>query len=135
MAAVTPCVLVPGAQACVAFITHAFAAEVANVVPSPAAPARVRPAEVRIGTGVLFFADAGANGEQCLPTPPEPAHVQLWATVPDADAAFARAVAGGARPAMEVMAREDGGRMGGFVDPFSTLRWVSTSQPGGDTPV
>jgi PhnB protein len=50
--------------------------------------------------------------------------------VPDADAAFARAVEGGAHPAMEVMAQEDGSRMGGFVDPFRTLWWASTSQPG-----
>lgn len=32
------------------------------------------------------------------------------------------------------MAQEDGSRMGGFVDPFSTLWWIRTSQPGGDTP-
>jgi PhnB protein len=91
-------------------------------------------AEARIGTGVLFFADSGADGGQCLPTPSEPAHVQLWTTVPDADAVYARAVAGGARPAMEVAAQDDGSRMGGFVDPFGTLWWVSTSQPSANPP-
>jgi PhnB protein len=134
MATVTPYVMVRSAKAFVALITHAFDAAVSNVVPLPADPERVLHAEARIGTGVLFFADAGANGETA-PTPPEPAHVQLWAAVPDADAAFARAVAGGAQPAMDVMAQEDGSRIGGFVDPFNTLWRVSTSQPGGDTPV
>lgn len=135
MSSLTPYVMVHSAKAFVEFITSAFGAEVSNVVPLPADPERVIHAEARIGTGVLFFADSGADGGQCLPTPTEPAHVQLWTTVPDADAAYARAVAGGARPAMEVMAQEDGSRMGGFVDPFGTLWWVSTTQPSGSTPV
>jgi PhnB protein len=83
-------------------------------------------AEARIGSGVLFFADSGPDGGCCLRSPGEPVHVQLWTTVPDADAAYARAAAAGARPAMEVTAQEDGSRMGGFVDPFGTLWWVST---------
>jgi PhnB protein len=52
--------------------------------------------------------------------------IQLWTTVPDAESAYARAVAAGARPAMEVTAQDDGSRMGGFIDPFGTLWWVST---------
>jgi PhnB protein len=135
MSSVTPYVMVHSAQAFVAFIEDAFDAEVSHVVPLPAAPERVMHAEARIGSGVLFFADSGADGEQCLPTPTEPVHVQLWATVPDADAVYARAVAGGARPAMVVTAQDDGSRMGGFVDPFGTLWWVSTRQPDGTSPI
>ncbi len=133
MSSVTPCLMVHSAKAFVEFIKRAFDAKVFNVVPLPTDPERVIHAEARIGSGVLFFADSGADGQQCLPTPREPVHVQLWTTVPDADAVFARAIAGGARPAMEVMAQDDGSRMGGFVDPFGTLWWVSTSQPGGST--
>ncbi len=133
MSSVTPYVMVHSAKAFVAFIKSAFDAEVSNVVPLPSDPERVIHGEAWIGTGVLFFADSGADGQQCLPTPPDPVHVQLWTTVPDADAAYARAVAGGARPAMEVTAQDDGSRMGGFVDPFGTLWWVSTSQPRGRT--
>jgi PhnB protein len=134
MSSVTPYVMVQSAKAFAAFIESAFDAEVFNVVPLPIDPERVIHAEARIGSGMLFFADSGADGEQCLPTPTEPAHVQFWATVPDADATFARAIAGGARPAAEIMAQEDGSRMGGFVDPFGTLWWVSTSQPAGSEP-
>ena len=55
---VTPYAMVRRAKAFVAFVTHAFEAEVANVVPFPADPERVRHAEARIGAGVRFFADA-----------------------------------------------------------------------------
>lgn len=130
MSSVTPYVMVHNAKAFVEFITRAFGAEVSHVVPLPADPARVIHAEARVGTGVFYFADSGADGRQCLPTPSEPAHIQLWTTVPDAEGAFARAVDAGAAPAMEVTAQDDGSRMGGFVDPFGTLWWVSTTDPG-----
>jgi PhnB protein len=129
MSSLTPYVMVHSAKAFVAFIESAFGAEVFDIVPLPGDPERVIHAEARIGTGVLFFADSGADGRQCLPTPTEPAHIQLWTTVPDAEAAYTRAIAGGARPAMEVTLQVDGSRMGGFVDPFGTLWWVSTSAP------
>jgi PhnB protein len=29
-------------------------------------------------------------------------------------------------------AQDDGSRMGGFVDPFGTLWWISTTDPGSD---
>lgn len=128
MTSLTPYVMAP-AKDFVDFIENAFHAEVTTVIPLPTDPERVIHAEARIGTGVVFFADSGAHGEQCLSNPTEPAHVQLWATVPDADAVFARAIAAGARPAQEIVAEDDGTRMGGFVDPFGTLWWVSTSQP------
>jgi PhnB protein len=126
MSTLTPYVMVHSAKAFVEFIENAFDAKVSDVVPLDTDPERVIHAEARIGTGVLFFADSGADGRQCLPTPTVPAHVQLWTTVPDAEAAYRRAIAGGAAPAMEVTAQDDGSRMGGFVDPFGTLWWVST---------
>ncbi|MET0136575.1 MAG: VOC family protein [Kibdelosporangium sp.] len=127
MSTLTPYVMVESAKAFVEFIEGAFDAEVSNVVPLATDPERVIHAQARIGSGVLFFADSGADGRQCQRTPAEPAHVQLWADVPDAEAAYARAIAGGAAPAMEVTAQDDGSRMGGFVDPFGTLWWVNTS--------
>jgi PhnB protein len=123
---VTPYVMVDSANAFGAFIERAFDAHVSNVVPLPTDPERVIHAEARIGTGVLFFADSGPDGGRCLRSPAEPVHVQLWTTVPDAKTAYTRAVAAGAQPAMEVTVQDDGSRMGGFVDPFGTLWWVST---------
>jgi PhnB protein len=129
MTSVTPYVMVDSAKDFGAFLESAFGAEVSNVHPLPWDPGRVMHAEARIGTGVVFFADSGAEGERCLSSPSEPVHVQLWSTVPDADAVYARAVAAGARPAQEVTAQDDGSRVGGFVDPFGTLWWVSTARP------
>ena len=126
MPSVTPYVMVDSANAFGEFIKSAFGAEVSNVIPLPTDPERVVHAEARIGTGVLYFADSGADGGRCLRSPTEPVHVQLWTTVPDAEAAYARAVSAAARPAMEVTAQDDGSRMGGFVDPFGTLWWVTT---------
>ncbi|MBE1490478.1 VOC family protein [Plantactinospora soyae] len=126
MSTVTPYVMVDSANAFGEFIKSAFGAEVSHVVPLPTDPERVMHAQARIGTSVLFFADSGPDGGRCLSSPAEPVHVQLWTTVPDAEAAYQRAVAAGARSAMEVTGQDDGSRMGGFVDPFGTLWWVST---------
>lgn len=123
---VTPYVMVDSATAFGDFIKNVFSAEVSNIVPLPTDPERVIHAEARIGSGVVFFADSGADGCRCLRSPAEPVHVQLWTSLPDAEAAYSRAVASGARPALEVTIQEDGSRLGGFVDPFGTLWWVST---------
>lgn len=123
---VTPYVMVDSARTYRTFLEHTFSAEVSNVVPLPGDPERVVHAEARIGESVVYFADSGADGGRCLRSPSEPVHVQLWTTVADAEAAHARAVAAGARSAQQVTAQDDGSRMGGFVDPFGTLWWVST---------
>ncbi|WP_410651298.1 VOC family protein [Amycolatopsis sp. cmx-4-54] len=127
---VTPYVMVDSARAYRRFLEGAFKAEVSNVIPLPEDPERMVHAEARIGTGVVFFADSGAGGMRCLESPQGPVHVQLWATVPDPEDVFARAVEAGARPAMPITAQDDGSRMGGFVDPFGTLWWLSTNKPG-----
>lgn len=124
---VTPYVMVDSAKDFGKFIQSTFQAELCNLVPLPSDPERLIHAEARIGTGVIYFADAGPDGCRCLPTPTEPVHVQLWTTVPDAEAAHARALAAGAHSAAAVTVQEDGSRMGGFVDPFGTLWWLNTA--------
>ena len=126
MSTLTPYLMVESARPFVDFVTNVFDAEVSNVVPLPTDPERVVHAEARIGTGVLFFGDSGPDGGQCQGFPAEPAHIQLWTTVSDAEAAYTRAVASGATPAMEVTTQDDGSRMGGFIA-FGTLWWVNTA--------
>jgi PhnB protein len=128
MSSVTPYVMVDSANVFAEFLKSVFGADVSKIVPLPADPRRVIHAEARIGDSTLFFADSGPDGGRCLRSPSEPVHVQLWAVVPDADAAFARAITAGARPAMAVAEQDDGSRSGGFVDPFGTLWWVSTAE-------
>jgi Transcriptional regulator PadR-like family len=61
---------VGGANAFGEFIKSAFGAEVANVIPLPTDPERVVHAEARIGTGMLYFADSGADGAGACAHPP-----------------------------------------------------------------
>lgn len=126
MTAITPYVMVDDAQIFRKFLEHAFEAEIAQVIPLPTDPERTIHAEARIGDGMLYFADSGPDGGRCLKSPSEPVHVQLWATVPDASTTFERAIEAGALAAQEVQEQPDGGRTGGFVDPFGTLWWVVT---------
>jgi PhnB protein len=126
MSTLTPYVMVENARPFVDFLKNTFNAEVSNVVPLPTDPERVIHAEARIGTGALFFADSGPDGGQCQRFPVEPAHIQLWMTVPDAEAAYTRAVTDGATPVMEVTAQDDGTRMGSFIA-FGALWWVNTA--------
>lgn len=125
MSSVTPYVMVDDAHVFREFLERVFEAEVPTMVPLAADPKRVIHAEARIGANSLFFADSGPDSGRCLPTPTEPVHVQLWTTVPDPESAHDRAVNAGARSAMAVGIQDDGSRMGGFVDPFGTLWWVT----------
>ncbi|SUA77568.1 Glyoxalase-like domain [Nocardia otitidiscaviarum] len=126
MSAVTPYVMVDDAQIFREFLERAFHAEIAQLIPLETDPRRVIHAEARIGDAVVYFADSGPDGGRCLRSPADPVHVQLWATVPDADETFERAVSVGARAAREVEVAADGSRSGGFVDPFGTLWWVTS---------
>ncbi|MFI9509294.1 VOC family protein [Nocardia sp. NPDC052566] len=125
MPSLTPYVMVESASAFTDFIEHTFDAEISNVVPLQSDPERVIHAQARIGDTTLYFADSGPTGGQCRPTPAEPAHIHLWTVVPDPEAVYARAIARGAASAMEVTIQQDGRRMGGFVDRFGTLWWVT----------
>lgn len=124
MSTVTPYVMVQSATDFHDFLTAAFDAEVRNVVPLPSDPQRVMHAEAQIGTGVLFFADSGADGRQCLEQPTDPVHVQLYLTLPDPEHTYRRAVAAGATPVLDVADQGDGTKMGGFVA-FGALWWMT----------
>ncbi|NNH74665.1 hypothetical protein HLB23_33265 [Nocardia uniformis] len=126
MSTVTPYVMVDDAQIYRDFLERALDAEIVQMIPLDSDPARTMHAQARIGDSVVFFADSGPDGGRCLSSPTEPVHVQLWATVPDPEAAFERAIAAGAIAARAVVAEPDGSRAGGFVDPFGTLWWVSS---------
>lgn len=126
MSTLKPYLMVESAPPFVNFIESAFEADVSNVVPLSTDPERVIHAEARIGSDVLFFADSGPDGGQCQAFPEEPAHIQFWVTVPDAEAAYTRAMATGATPAMEITTQDDGSRTGGFIA-FGALWWVNTA--------
>ncbi|AYY12612.1 hypothetical protein EF847_07715 [Actinobacteria bacterium YIM 96077] len=126
MSTLTPYVMVESARPFAEFLSDVFDAAVCNVVPLHTDPERVMHAEARIGSAELYFADAGPDGGQCQRLPTEPAHIQLWTTVPDAETTHARAITRGATSVMEVTRQDDHSRLGGFVA-FGALWWVSTA--------
>ncbi|ACQ81288.1 conserved hypothetical protein [Beutenbergia cavernae DSM 12333] len=123
---VTPYLMVPKATELIAFVENVFDAEILARVPLDSDPERVTHGEARLGDGSLFFADGGADGSQCQELPVEPAHLQLWVTVPDPTATLERATAAGGQVVVPVS--EDMGGMGGFIA-FGALWWVSTTTP------
>jgi PhnB protein len=123
---VTPYLMVPKATELIAFVQGVFDAEITARVPLESDPERVVHGEARIGDGTLFFGDAGADGCQCRLLPEEPAHLQLWVTVPDPAAAHDRAVAAGATSVIPVS--DETGGMGGVIA-FGALWWLKSSLP------
>ncbi|MEV4754144.1 VOC family protein [Micromonospora sp. NPDC049559] len=126
---VTPYVMVHSATAFMDFTRRTFDAEIRNVNHVSEDSELVLHAEAWIGDSPVFFGDSSAQGEQCQPPyrpGQDPATIQMWVNVPDAGETFARAVAAGATPVMEVEEQEDG-RLGGVIDPFGTLWWFSTA--------
>ncbi len=89
-------------------------------------------AEIRIGETTLFVADEypqtaaiGLRSAADLGG----TTLQLWLQVDDVDAAFARALAAGARLVTPLSAGQDGERRGRVADPGGHL-WTLSSRPG-----
>ncbi|MDX2186742.1 MAG: VOC family protein [Opitutaceae bacterium] len=118
------------AKAAIAFYTQAFGA--IERFRLTAGPDRIGHCELIIEGQVLMLADPmceTAKSAKDLGGSP----VKLALLVSDADAAFARAVAAGARPDMEPADQFYGFRMAGFTDPFG-FGWmvqhrIETVQP------
>jgi PhnB protein len=125
MPTLTPYVMVENAREFVRFIDSAFHAEIGELVPLDSDPDRVIHGVATVGDTEFYFADSGPDGGQCLKTPEEPAHIQLYLRLDDPVAAHARGIAAGAREALPVTDQGDGTLFGGFVDPFGTLWWVT----------
>jgi PhnB protein len=81
-------------------------------------------AQVRIGTGAIMLGQS-ANGPTYEPSQPIP-QATVFLFVPDVDAVMAKAVAEGATSIMPVEDKYYGERMGGVVDPFGIVWWIST---------
>ncbi|MEV0379379.1 hypothetical protein [Nonomuraea sp. NPDC050643] len=129
---VTPYLMVHSAKQFADYAAAVFGAETENVIPLEGDPERVVHGVVRIGTSTLYFADARMDGAQCLPPyrkGEDPSRTQMYVALPDPAKAYDAAIAKGATSIMEVTEQEGGTRMGGWVDPFGTLWWVSSEPP------
>lgn len=88
---------------------------------------RVRHAEIQIGATTLMLADEHPEHAFVSPLTLGGAHMQLFVSVPDAEAAVHRAVAAGARLTRPVQTQFYGHRSGQVTDPFG-YRWTLSTK-------
>ncbi|WP_296950017.1 VOC family protein [uncultured Massilia sp.] len=117
---VTPHLVCEGAAEALAFYARAFGAVELGRMPGP--DGKIMHAEMRIGDSRIMLADDfpeyGSRGPKALGG----STVAIHLYVPDADAAWAQALAAGATPVMPLEDAFWGDRYGQVVDPFGH-RW------------
>ena len=114
--AVTPYLVVDGAERLLEFMRRAFGAEETVRMPGPGG--RIGHAEVKIGDSVVMFADASEES----PVTRSVLHVY----VVDSDATYTFALEAGGESIREPENQFYGDRMGGVRDPFGNSWWVAT---------
>lgn len=116
---VTPYLCAKGAAAALAFYKEAFGAEETYRYEDD--DGRIGHAEMRIGETTLYLSDEWEPFGVLSPLTLKGNSVSLSMNTPDADAAFERAIAAGAK-VERPLADEFYGRSGWLVDPFGH-RW------------
>ena len=111
---VTPYLVVPDADAELAFLKAAFGAIEANCQRRP--DNTVMHAEVKIGDSLVMLGQAGG------PWKPRAAALYLW--VENVDATYARALQAGATSESEPEDKPYGHRNAGVVDPNGVTWWI-----------
>jgi PhnB protein len=113
---VTPYIAVEGASKMIDFLKRAFGAE--ETMRANTDDGRIGHAEVRIEGSMLELGDS--SGES------RPNSTALWLLVPDADAAYARAIEAGATSIHEPADQDYGDREGSVKDPFGNHWYIGT---------
>lgn len=115
---VTPWIVGRDTAGLMAFLESAFGAVDLGRVPNP--DGSIGHAEMRIGDSIVMMFDAPRDRRW----PETPALIRLY--LPDADAAYASAIAAGATSVTEVTHLAFGDRVGRVRDPFGNLWWLQT---------
>lgn len=121
---VTPYLCVDGAAAAIDFYAAVLGAEERMRMPAP--DGRIGHAELTLGNSVIMLADEFPDMEFRSPRAVGGTPVTLHVYVADVDAAFARALARGARELSPVRNEFYGDRTGQFEDPYGH-RWSIAS--------
>jgi uncharacterized glyoxalase superfamily protein PhnB len=112
---IIPYMLVADAPAFIGFLEAAFGAQARFQVPTETGG--VMHGEIALGDGLIMISDAGE--------PWAPAHLCHY--VPDADAAYAQALAAGAVSIAPPETKEYGQRIAGIKDPAGNTWWICTA--------
>ena len=123
---VTPGLCIRGADRALEFYQQAFGAQVVMQMRMP--NGNIGHAEIKIGDSMVFLS------EECSDMPNSPrspdtlkgATGSLYLYLPDADAAFARALKAGAKTLAPVADMFWGDRCGQVQDPFGHTWWLAT---------
>jgi uncharacterized glyoxalase superfamily protein PhnB len=111
---VTPYLVVPDADAELAFLKTAFGGSEANCQRNP--DNTVMHAEIKIGDSLVMLGQASG------PWKPRPAALYLW--VEDVDATYARALQAGATSESEPEDKPYGHRNAGVIDQNGVTWWI-----------
>ena len=117
LTAVTPQLVVKDAHALVEFAKKAFGAELQHAAPGPDGKG-IMHGFMRIGGSAIFISDTAGFAQ--------PTQANLFVYVPDVDAAFAKAVAAGAKALAPVADMFWGDRWGMLADPWGNVWQVAT---------
>jgi uncharacterized glyoxalase superfamily protein PhnB len=117
MHTLTPNLVLRECAKAIEFYKRALGAEEISRHPSPDGKS-IWHAHLRVGDSNLFLNDEMPGMSRPAPTAKEPAPVTLWLYVPDADAAYRRAIDAGATSTMEPADMFWGDRCAGVADPY-----------------
>jgi PhnB protein len=123
-AALTPYLIVAGAEAAIAFYAQAFGAVEVMRLPMPGG--RIGHAELGIGESRVMLADESPQHGARAPAAFGGSPVSLHLYVADVDATVARALAAGASLLRPVADQFYGDRAGRITDPFGHVWHVAT---------
>jgi PhnB protein len=113
---VTPYFVVNDAAAFLEFLKRAFGATEQFRMPGP--DGSIMHAQTQVGSSKLMLGSAGP-GHNAMP-------MMMYLYVPDADAAYAKAVAGGGTSLHAPRDEFYGDRAGAVKDPFGNSWWIAT---------
>jgi PhnB protein len=114
--AVTPYLVVDGAETLLDFVKKAFGADETVRMPGP--DGRIGHAEVKIGDSIVMLGDAWEEA------PARPSTLHLY--VVDSDATYNLALEAGGESVREPEDQFYGDRMAGVRDPVGNTWWIST---------
>ena len=121
---VTPYLVIDGATAAIAWYAKVFGAREHMRLATP--EGKIDHAEIEIGTSRIMLSDEAPEHMARAPTSFGGSPVGLHLYIADVDAVMARAVAAGGTVRTPVEDKFYGDRMGGLVDPFGHVWYVST---------
>ena len=121
---VTPYIIINGASRAIDFYKASFGATELVRLADPSG--KIMHAEILIGNASLMLADEFPEMGYRSPKSLGGSPVSLLLYVPDVDACFAKAIAGGATETMAVADQFDGDRRGTLTDPFGHVWLLAT---------